>query len=189
MPDAAERALISVATAYRYFPSADDLWFEAAQAAVSFQPRFAETDAAIEACGDDPVARLEVLIRGVGFHMLDDQVPYRRLAKAALEQWFSLAESPTLEPAPVREGRRNRQIALVVEPLRGKLPDDDVDRLARALGLVVGTDAMLALTDGVGLDVADAKDTMLDAARWILNGALADIQPPASDTGVVPRIG
>jgi len=189
MPDAAERALISVATAYRYFASADDLWFEAAQAAVSFQPRLAETDTAIEACGDDPVVRLEALIRNVGFLMLDDQVPYRRLAKAALEQWFSLAESPTLEPAPVREGRRNRHIALVVEPLRGQLPDDDVDRLARALGLVVGTEAMIALTDGVGLDVADAKDTMLDAARWILTGALAEIQPPASDTGVVPRIG
>ena len=65
----------------------------------------------------------------------------------------------------------------------------DVDRLARALGLVVGTEAMIALTDGVGLDVADAKDTMLDAARWILTGALAEIQPPASDTGVVPHTG
>jgi AcrR family transcriptional regulator len=179
MADAAERALISVATAYRYFPSADDLWFEAAQAAVAFEPQLAHTDAAIEACGDDPAARLEVLIRAVGFLMLDDQVPYRRLAKAALEQWFSLAESSALEPAPVREGRRNRYIALVVQPLRGTLPDAELDRLARALGLVVGTDAMLALTDGVGLDVPDAKDTMLDAARWMLTGALAEIQHPA----------
>ena len=129
-----------------------------------------------------------MLIRTVGFLMLDDQVPYRRLAKAALEQWFSLAESPGLEPAPVREGRRNRQIALVVEPLRGKLPDGDVDRLARALGLIVGTDAMLALTDGVGLDVPDAKDTMLDAARWMLTGALADIQNASSDTDAVAHI-
>jgi hypothetical protein len=108
---------------------------------------------------------------------LDDQVPYRRLAKAALEQWFSLVESPASEPTPVREGRRNREIALVVNPLRGTLSDDDVDRLARALGLVVGTDAMLALTDGVGLDVPDAKDTLLDAARWMLTGALAELQP------------
>jgi AcrR family transcriptional regulator len=179
MADAAARALISVATAYRYFPSAEDLWFEASEAAVAFEPRLAEADAAIEAAGDDPAARLEVLIRAVGFLMLDDQVPFRRLAKAALEQWFSLAESPALEPAPVREGRRNRQIARVLKPLRGNLPDADLDRLARALGLVVGTDAMLALTDGVGLDVPDAKDTMLDAARWMLLGALAEIQNPA----------
>ena len=190
MPDAAERALISVATAYRYFPSADDLWFEAAQAAVSFQPRLAETDAAHRGVRRRPGRRDSRCSSGPsGSSCSTTRSPIRRLAKAALEQWFSLAESPTLEPAPVREGRRNRQIALVVEPLRGQLPDGDVDRLAHALGLVVGTEAMIALTDGVGLDVADAKDTMLDAARWILTGALAEIQPPASDTSVVPRIG
>lgn len=178
MPEAAERALISVATAYRYFPSAEDLWFEASETAVAFEPTLAEAGAAIEAAGDDPTARLEALIRSVGFHMLDDQVPFRRLAKAALDQWFSQAESPELEPTPVREGRRNRHIALVVEPLRGKLPNADLDRLAHALGLVVGTDAMLALTDSVGLDVPESKDAMLDAARWLLTGALAELKDP-----------
>jgi len=34
MPQAADRALVSVATAYRYFPSAEDLWWEASNEAV-----------------------------------------------------------------------------------------------------------------------------------------------------------
>jgi hypothetical protein len=34
---------------------------------------------------------------------------------------------------------------------------------------------MLALMDSVGLDVAEAKETMLDTVRWILTGALADL--------------
>ena len=40
---------------------------------------------------------------------------------------------------------------------------------------MIGTDSMLALTDGVGLDGDDAKRAMLDAARWLLTGALAEL--------------
>lgn len=179
MPDAADRALMSVATAYRYFSSAEDLWFEASEAAAAIEPARAEAEAAITGSGEDVAARLEGLIRTLGFRMLDDQVPYRRLAKAALDQWFSQSDLPEAERGPVRAGRRNQQIALVLEPLRGELDDADVDRLARALGLVIGTEGVTALIDGVGLDVTDAKETLLDAGRWMLAGALAEIDERA----------
>jgi AcrR family transcriptional regulator len=176
IPEAADRALISAATAYRYFPSADELWFEASVTAVAFEAKLREADERIAAAGDNPVDRLEALVRCLGFAMLDDQAPYRRLAKGALEQWFSQVDAPLDDRAPVREGRRNHHIALVVEPLRGRLSDTDVDRIAHALGVVVGTDVMLALTDGVGLEGDQAKGAMLDAARWLLNGALAELR-------------
>jgi AcrR family transcriptional regulator len=175
MPEAADRALISVATAYRYFPSAEDLWWEASTSAIALEPTLAVADELVEAAGDDPEARLEALIRLVGFNMLDDQAPYRRLARSALEQWFTQADTSEGERAPVREGRRNRLIAMVVEPLRGQLSKKDVDRIAHALGVVIGTDAMLALTDGVGLGLPEAKKAMLDASRWLLAGALAEL--------------
>ena len=178
IPEAADRALISAATAYRYFPSADELWFEASVAAVAFEPKLREADERIAAAGDDPVDRLEAVVRSLGFTMLDDQAPYRRLAKGALERWFSQVDAPFDDRAPVREGRRNHHIALIVEPLRGRLSDTDVDRIAHALGVVVGTDVMLALTDGVGLEGDQAKGAMLDAARWLLNGALAELRSP-----------
>lgn len=177
IPEAADRALISIATAYRYFPSADELWFEASDAAVAFEPTLLEADERIEAAGDDPVDRLEALVRSLGFTMLDDQAPYRRVAKGALEQWFSQVNTPLEDRAPIRQGRRNKHITLVLEPLRGGLTDDDVDRIAHALGVVVGTDVMLALTDGVGLEGDEAKEAMLDAARWLLTGALAELHP------------
>lgn len=34
---------------------------------------------------------------------------------------------------------------------------------------------MLALTDGVGLSADDAKTVTLDAARWLLAGAVAEL--------------
>ena len=82
--------------------------------------------------------------------MLDDQVPYRRIAKSALEQWFRQADVADSERVPIRQGRRNELIKKVVAPLRDEMAKKDVDRIVYALGLVVGTDAMIALTDAVG---------------------------------------
>lgn len=175
MPEAADRALVSVATAYRYFPSAEDLWWEASAAAIDYQPVLAGAEERVEAAGSDPRARLEALLRSLGFQMLDDQVPYRRFAKNALEQWFRQADARNNERVPIREGRRNKLIKNVIAPLYNQFPKKDVDRIAHALGLVVGTDAMIALTDGVGLGVSGAKQALLDAGRWLLAGALAEL--------------
>ena len=175
MPDAADGALVSVATAYRYFSSAEDLWWEASNMAFGDQGALTRAEQRIQAAGADPQARLEALIRGVGFEMLDDQVPYRRIAKSALEQWFRQADASPRERVPIRQGRRNEQIRNVIAPLDGRLSKKDLDRIAHALGLVVGSEAMISLTDAVGLDVPAAKKTLVDAARWLLTGALAEL--------------
>jgi AcrR family transcriptional regulator len=175
VPDAAERALVSVATAYRYFSSAEELWWEASEAAVSYEESLAEAEQRIEAAGLDLQARLEALIRVTSFTMLENQVPYRQIARNALEQWFRQADGPDDERAPVRQGRRNAQIRNVITPLEGQIPKKDLDRIAHALGLIVGTEAMISLIDAVGLDVPVAKKTLLDASRWLLAGALAEL--------------
>lgn len=175
MPEAADRALVSVATAYRYFSSAEDLWWEASNMAVGLGDIVADADQRVEAAGDDPQARLEALVRTIGFRMLDDQLPFRQIAKTVLEQWFRQADAPESERVPIRQGRRNDQIRKAIAPLQGQLSKRDIDRIAHALGLVIGTDAMIALTDAVGLDVAAAKKTLLDASRWLLAGALAEL--------------
>jgi AcrR family transcriptional regulator len=175
MPDAAERALVSVATGYRYFSSAEDLWWEASNAAFNDEGAVTQAEQRVAAAGSDPQARLEALIRSIGFHMLDDQVPYRRITKSALEQWFRQADEPPGDRVPIRQGRRNEQIRQVLAPLDGSLAKRDIDRLAHALGLVVGSEAMISLTDAVGLDVPSAKKTLLDGARWLLAGALAEL--------------
>jgi hypothetical protein len=143
--------------------------------AIGIQGTLEDARQRVEAAGTDPRARLEALIRSLGFAMLDDQVPYRQIAKTALEQWFRLADAPDSQRVPVRQGRRNEQIRNVLAPLGGSLAETDIDRIARALGLVVGTEAMIALTDAVGLDVPAAKRTLLDAALWLLTGALAEL--------------
>jgi AcrR family transcriptional regulator len=182
MPEAADRALVSVATAYRYFSSAEDLWWEATLADV-FQQTVDETIERTKAAGSEPQARLEAAVRSNGFAMIDDQAPFRRVAQIALEQWFRQREAPHDQQMPIRAGRRNELIGEVLSPLAGTLPEKDFDRVANGLGLVLGTEAMISLTDAVGLDAPAAKDALLDASRWLLAGALAEltdaVTPPA----------
>jgi len=102
-------------------------------------------------------------------------VPYRQMAKAALDQWFRQIDVGEGERVPIREGRRNEQIRSAIAPLRKDLRHKDVDRIAHALALIVGSEAMLTLIDAVGLDVATAKRSLLDAGRWLLAGALAEL--------------
>jgi len=179
MPEAADRALVSVATAYRYFSSAEDLWWEASLAAMA--ATMAEADERVEAAGTDPEARLEALIRSVQFRMLDDQMPYRRITLTAQEQWFRQADAPDDERVPIRQGRRNGQIRVAIAPLQGQLRRKDFERIARALGLIIGSEALISLTDAVGLNVPTAKATFLDAGRWLLAGALAELTEPHTD--------
>ncbi len=94
MPEAADRALVSVATAYRYFSSAEDLWWEATTAD-AFEQSVEEAIERTRAAGAEPQARLEAAVRSNGFAMIDDQAPFRRVAQIALEQWFRRAPRPT----------------------------------------------------------------------------------------------
>lgn len=181
IPDAAERALVSVATAYRYFSSAEDLWWEATQQAVESEAVVDDACQRSEAAGPDPQARLQALTRSLGFRMLDDQMPYRRFVKNAIDQ--SLDPKRQDGDGPVRHGRRITMIDVVVAPLRATLPAADVDRIAHALGMVVGAEVVISLIDALRLDVNDAKQTLLDANRWLLAGALAELAPDNPATG------
>jgi AcrR family transcriptional regulator len=169
MAAAAKAALVSPATAYRYFPNADALWEEASlELTEPWDPEL------IEAAGDDPAARLDAVVQSIGWHMLDEELPYRNLARASLERWFEQAALPEPERVPVREARRMRWNAKALEPLRGQLPAPAVEHLLNALALVWGTEAVLVLRDVCRLDIDKAKSVMLSAARWMLQGALAE---------------
>ena len=172
VPEAAVRARVSAATAYRYFASADTLQNEASAEVLSFVTSSGEVGRAIAAAGDDVYARLEALVRTLGQRMLTDQAPFRQQAKAGHERWFA-NQLPGSEFAEVRAGRRNRFIHQVLEPLDGKLTDEDHERLVAALAIGFGTEAATSLTDVSHLEPEAALEVMLLACRWILDGALA----------------
>lgn len=173
VPEAAERARVSPATAYRYFTSAEDLQNEASAELMAFVASRDEVGTAIEASGDDVHARLEALVRTLGWRMLTDQAPFRQQAKAGHERWFAQHQSNT-EPTDVRVGRRNQFIRQVVAPVADRLDPVDHERLLAALAVGFGTEAVTSLVDVARLSPEAAIEVMATTCRWILDGALAD---------------
>ena len=186
MPEAADLALVSVATAYRYFRSAEELWEEAAlfNSTGIFEPE--ELEAAIEAAGDDVEARLEVVIRQIGWGFIDHELVCRQVMKTSIDRWFATQGVPDAE-RPVRPGVRNMWNALALQPLRDTLEDHQVDALIEALGFVVGTEAVITLLDVLHLSPEAAKERQLTTALWILRGGLAEIAAAGKQKARKPR--
>ncbi|HWE67563.1 MAG TPA: hypothetical protein VG298_13065 [Acidimicrobiales bacterium] len=166
-----------MATAYRYFRTAEDLWEEAAlfDSTLLIDPEAVE--AAIEAAGDDVEARLDVVVRQLGWAFIDHEPVSRQIMKTSLDRWFT-SQTESLDARPVRPGIRNQWNALVVRPLRGTLRDDRLDEVVDALGLVLGTETVLTLVDVLHLSPEAAKDRLLITARWILRSGLAEAARP-----------
>ena len=175
MPEAAEAALVSLATAYRYFSSAEELWQEAAiyHASSIFDPE--GLAAALDAAGDDVEARVTAMVQTMGWALIDHALISRQTMKASLDRWFAAQSKEDEErERPVRPGLRNKWNSLALEPLRGVLEDDQVDALVEALGFVIGVEAVMTLFDVLHLSPEAAKQRQLTTALWILRGGLAD---------------
>ena len=184
MPEAAERALVSVATAYRYFRTAEELW---ADAAIFRSTNIIDPDeltAAIQACGDDVEARVAAMAELQQGALLERQFFARQSAKTSLDKWF--AQQGTEEPNRVtRPAERMRWIELALEPLRDTLEDHQVDSIAEALGLVIGAEAVVSALDVLHLSPEAAKERVVLTARWIVRAALAEVDaanPPVRRT-------
>jgi AcrR family transcriptional regulator len=163
--DAAERALVSRATAYRYFPSQQALLIEV-QADAS-QPEFSEL---LAEAGDDPTARVSVMARTLTRMVLADEALYRNQIRAIQDLWFSRHGDDDI---PVREGRRLAWIEAALEPLAKRLPRARASVLRHALTAVLGVDAVLALRDISGLDAKAIEDTLVWTAAAAVQAAMA----------------
>jgi AcrR family transcriptional regulator len=167
MPDVARRALVSEATAYRYFPDLASLLREAL-AGIWDSPEHAM---APMADSGDPVERVgfatEVLLREVLAH----QAAVRAL----------IAASVTRPDAPgVRPGRRIGLIDEALRPLNETMAlrrPADFEQLKRGLAIVVSAEALFTLTDLLGLPPETAIASTAATARSLTAAAIAPVRP------------
>lgn len=164
LADVAERALVSKATAYRYFASA-----EALVAEVMLDRDFPSVSQVLGALGDEPTARVLAVEAAVNDALLAHETAMRMILRNAIER--SLAEA---DDTPHRVGRRQALIAAAVEPLRGQLKPALLERLGHALTLVIGPEAILAARDVCGLSPKDTRKVTHWAAEAIVDRALSD---------------
>jgi AcrR family transcriptional regulator len=156
--DAAEAALVSKATAYRYFPTQHALLVE-----IGFEAIHPSARSLLKgAPEDDPQARFETVHRAVHGYMTSDEALFRTMLKVTQERWLESADRAEQDPV-VREGRRLEHIDAVIEPLRNELDSEALARLRCGLALVFGIEPIVILKDVCGLDSAG----VLEVLQWV----------------------
>jgi AcrR family transcriptional regulator len=160
----AEEAMVSRATAYRYFPNVESLLLEASlDLAIPDREGLFRGDSTI-----DPVARLDRVDAAFHEMILANEAPLRIMLAHSLERAMGGAE----DAPPARQNRRSPLIEAALEPARGEFEPKALEMLSKALALVIGTEAMVVFMDVLQIDEAEAREVkrwairaMVDAAR------------------------
>jgi len=162
--DVAEEALVSRATAYRYFPSVEALLREAALDVVMPGPEdmLAGNDSA------DAVARLEQVDRAMHDFILDNEAALRLMLAHAIEQ---SARPGHGEDPPRRQNRRMPIIEAAVEPARQQFRPEALTTLIHALALLIGPEAIVVFKDVLQLEDTEMREVKRFAIRALVTAA------------------
>jgi AcrR family transcriptional regulator len=160
--EAADRAGIARATAYRYFPNQRELL------AATYPEITAPSllDAPADRVG--PAERLEEVARSLTRQIVEHEPELRAMLRLSLDPGASGSRD-----LPFRKGRRITWVADALEPLRAGMPEPEFERLVHAIAAAVGIEALVWLTDIAGLSREGAVEVMRWSANAMLRAALA----------------
>jgi AcrR family transcriptional regulator len=164
MDAVATEAMVSRATAYRYFPTIEALLVEAPLDGTV--PTADEVFAGDESA--DPVARVEKAEAAMHQAVYHNE-PQLRLMLAASLTRKSAGDSDGI---PIRQNRRSALIAAALAPAKSRLTKTGYDKLAAALSLIFGTESMIVFRDVIGLDEKAARRVKSWAAKALVEAAL-----------------
>lgn len=170
--EAAAAAAVSRTTAYRYFPNQKALLIAA----------HPETDTASllpPDIGDDAGERLAAAVQAFIRLVLESEPQQRTMLRISLE-----GDSAPRE-MPLRKGRAIAWFEDALAPLRPRLTEQGVHRLAIAIRGAVGIESLVWLTDVAGLSHDEAANLMQWSAHALLHQTLAD-HPEGADGDEMP---
>jgi AcrR family transcriptional regulator len=161
--EVAEAALVSRATAYRYFPGLDALMLEAALHVALPTPEALFGDDP----STDPLARL-LRLDAATFEMLVANEPAMRTMLAQ-----SLQNGGDTD-APRRQNRRSPLIAAALAPARDQFRPADRAALEHALAVIISIEALVVFKDVLQLSDAEAARARSFAIRALVDAARKD---------------
>jgi AcrR family transcriptional regulator len=162
LEEVAEAALVSRATAYRYFPSIEALMLEA-----TLDVAAPSADEVLRNAPVDPVTRVERVDAAFEAMMSANEAGLRMMLAQSLQRSLA-ADGAKL---PKRQNRRSPLIEAALEPVRKQFRPADLQMLSRALALVIGTEGMVVFKDVLRISDAEARKTRRWAIRALVEAA------------------
>jgi len=169
MIEVAVTALVSTATAYRYFPGVGDLLRAVALREVETWAEHLGSE-----LPDDPERRMSVLVGVVSGAQLDNETLWRGVLSAGIDRGPTDSDAARDTYAKSVGQLRVALVRAVLAPLETSLGPERYRRLVLATTLVCGAEAMVAARDGCGLGPGEAADTIEWAARALLRAAISE---------------
>lgn len=164
-PEVAERAMVSRATAYRYYASVEDLISDA-----MFERAVPPLESFFRLGHDDPAEAAARAARTMNKLLLDDEVGLHAVERSFMSAWL---DSPP-ESRPPRPARRMQYVAPIVDAMKNELTPAARRRLVHALAMLMGTEAALSLRDVAGASIDEALAASGWAAQALVRQALAE---------------
>jgi len=170
LEEVAEEALVSRATAYRYFPSVEALLVEAAVDVAVPGPE----DLFRDETSRDPVLRLQRVETALHDMIAANEPLVRTVLAHSIQRGMRADEDGRL---PRRQNRRTPLIEAALEPARHQFKPAVLRELTRALALVMGPEATIVVKDVLQLGDAEARRVK----RWAIRALVEAARRPAED--------
>lgn len=162
LEEVASEAMVSRATAYRYFQSSDHLLAEAALDVIT-----PDADELLRhASAHDVVARVERVDDALHEVILANEMQMRTMLAHSLQRGAAPAGA-----LPARQNRRTPLLEAALAPARARLGPAALRRLTRALSLIVGTEALVVCKDVLQIDDAETRRVKRWAIRALIETA------------------
>ena len=155
---------MSRATAYRYYASVEALLSEA-----MFE-RLVPPPGKLFQPGGEPVEAMGRAVRNFNRLLLQEEAALHVMERLFMSVWLD----NTPDTRPLRAARRLQYIAAVVEALKNELTPAVCKRLAQALSMMAGPEAVLSLRDVAGASLEEALDASAWAAMALVRAACAE---------------
>ena len=168
----AEEALVSRATAYRYFPNVEALLAEAPVDGAVPDPDSLFADDS----STDPLDRIERAEAAMHESVYKNEASLRLMLASTLALGNRVSGSGEI---PVRQNRRSPLIQAALSPVRNQLDAPTHEKLCSALALVFGTEAMIVFRDILQLDEEKARKVKSWAVRALVRAALEESKSKA----------
>jgi AcrR family transcriptional regulator len=164
LEEVAEEAMVSRATAYRYFANVEALLVEA-----SLDIATPEADALFGPhASADPIVRMEAVEKALHDMLEANEAQIRMMLVHSLQRdLLTNADNPM----PARQNRRAPLIEAALEPAKATFKPAALKNLSRALAVIIGTEAMVVFKDVLQIDDGEARKVRRWAIRALIEAA------------------